>query len=99
MFGERLKTPIEHRDYGAFYLLFAGLLFAGTLWAVVDEVVTRRPWKEGQREYFRVAAQQYQARLQQAIADFDSASYLDQAAQLRAARRCTSPSSCPTGES
>ena len=86
MFSKRAQIPIEQRNYGTYYAVFAGLLFVGTLWAVVDEVVTRRPWKEEQREYQHLAAQRYRDQLKQANADFDSSSYMEQTALLQAAR-------------
>lgn len=50
-FKERLNTPIEHRDYGKMYAILAGLLFLFTLGALVNEISSRRPWKEYQKEY------------------------------------------------
>ena len=41
---KRASRPIEERNYSIYYIIFAGFLFLGTMWAVVDEVVTRRPW-------------------------------------------------------
>ena len=41
MFQKRAETPVENRNYSTFYLVFSGLLFLSTLWAVVDEVVVR----------------------------------------------------------
>ena len=32
--------------------MFSGILFVTTMWAVYDEVFTRQPWKDHQREYY-----------------------------------------------
>jgi len=47
-------APHRERNYSVYYVVFAGFLFLGTMWAVVDEVVTRRPWKDVQRDYRRL---------------------------------------------
>ncbi len=73
-FSKRAETPIETRDYGKVYFVLSALLFIGTMWAVVDEVSTRRPWKEIQEKYFALSAQQWEGKLQEARAAFDSAS-------------------------
>lgn len=86
MFKERAQVPIEVRNYSVYYIVFAGLLFLGTMWAVVDEVATRRPWKDVQRAYRQEAVTRVQQRVEQAVADFDSSSYVDLTAQLSAAR-------------
>lgn len=82
-FSKRAETPIESRDYGKIYLALSMLLFLGTMWAVVDEISTRRPWKETQEQYFRVSVQQWESRLKDAQAAFDSASYRDLESQLK----------------
>jgi mono/diheme cytochrome c family protein len=53
------------------------------MWAVVDEVATRRPWKDQQKEYYRQLASRIQEQKDQAVADFDSASYLELSMQLQ----------------
>ena len=82
----RASVPIEQRSYGIYYAVFAGFLFLGTVWAVVDEVSTRRPWKETQREYRALAAAQLRERLDQAHAQFDSSAAADLSRQLAAAQ-------------
>jgi mono/diheme cytochrome c family protein len=53
-FKKRLDTPIERRNYGKLYAGLSLLLFLGTLWAVSDEVTSRRPWKDFQEEFKEV---------------------------------------------
>ena len=47
----RADIPVEKRPYGAYFFVFALVLALGTLWAVADEVVVRRPWKDWQRKF------------------------------------------------
>src|SRR5712692_477586 len=74
-FSRREQTPIESRDYGRIYLIFSGLLFLGTMWAVVDEVMTRRPWKDYQREYYELSLQKWRGLYTEAVSNFDSSTY------------------------
>jgi mono/diheme cytochrome c family protein len=74
-FTKRAETPIESRDYGKIYLILSGLLFIGTMWSVIDEISTRRPWKEYQEQYFTLSQQRWGDRLKEAEAAFDSAAY------------------------
>ena len=86
MFKKRAQIPIEERDYSTYYLIFSGLLFLGTMWAVVDEVSTRRPWKDHQREYYSLLRQKLQEQLDYSISTVDSVSLLDLQARLTAVR-------------
>jgi cytochrome c2 len=83
---KRAHIPIESRNYSVYYLVFSGLLFLGTVWAVVDEVSTRRPWKDYQREYRTMLVQKVQEQLNEEIAYFDSLSYYEIAGQVQAAQ-------------
>jgi len=83
---QRASRPIEERNYSVYYIVFAGFLFLGTMWAVVDEVVTRRPWKDVQRDYQELAARKMKEQEDKAVADFDSSAYLDLSAKLSAAQ-------------
>lgn len=85
MFKKRSEIPIESRNYSLYYLLFSGVLFLGTMWAVVDEVATRRPWKDEQRQYYELLSQRVQEQIDQAIADFDSSTFLELEVDLAAA--------------
>jgi hypothetical protein len=50
-FDVRRRMPIEQRSYTKMYSLLAIALFLFTLWAVMDEVMTRRPWKDIQEDF------------------------------------------------
>src|SRR5205823_14221005 len=45
--------PLELQSLKWPFVGLAVLLALSTLWAVYDEVVPRRPWKDYQREYFK----------------------------------------------
>jgi mono/diheme cytochrome c family protein len=84
-FTKRADEPVESRDYGKLYFALSALLFVGTMWAVVDEISTRRPWKENQDQYLSLSQQKWQEKLNDARSSFDSASYLTLSSQLTAA--------------
>ncbi len=81
-FSARAETPIETRNYGQVYFVLSAMLFAGTLWSVVDEVSTRRPWKVTQEEYFNLDEQKWGERLSEARGSFDSSAYVQVQAEL-----------------
>ncbi len=86
MFEKRSQVPIESRNYSTYYFVFSGLLFLGTMWAVVDEVSTRRPWKEQQKQYYALLSSKVQERVNQAAADLDSSRLVELSAQLQVAQ-------------
>ncbi len=86
MFEKRAQVPIEQRNYSTYYLVLSSLLFLGTMWAVVDEIATRRPWKRYQKDYAQVADTLIQQRIDQSVADIDSAALNEAKAQLKAAQ-------------
>ncbi len=77
MFRQRAQNPIEQRNYARVYLIFSGLLLLGTMWAVVDEVKIRRPWKEYQREFQTFAEKDLKDRYLAALTQVDSSKYRD----------------------
>lgn len=85
MFKKRAQIPIEQRSYSKYYLVLSGLLFLGTMWAVVDEIATRRPWKHHQKEYFRMLDTLVQQRISDEAAYIDSFGLADARAALKAA--------------
>jgi cytochrome c2 len=85
VFSKRAQTPIEKRNYSAFYIVFSGLLFVGTVWAVFDEVSTRRPWKDVQHSYHDLARQKVRERVDQAAAELDSSALGNADAAIQAA--------------
>jgi cytochrome c2 len=73
---KRSETPIEQRKYGGIYLVLSGLLFVGTMWSVIDEVSTRRPWKEYQSQYLGLSRAGWEEKLAEERASIDSAALL-----------------------
>ena len=63
IFKQRRLIPVEERRYGAIFVVCAALLAVTTVWAVVDEVWVRRPWKAYQKEFDELELQQATAEL------------------------------------
>ncbi|MBI3766398.1 MAG: c-type cytochrome [Ignavibacteriales bacterium] len=61
------------------------LLFLGTMWAVVDEISTRRPWKETQEQYFVLSQQKWEEKLKESISGLDSATLTQVNGELKEA--------------
>ena len=65
--------PVEEgKSFSALFLLMVALLLVGAVWAIWDDNVSRRPWKEYQVEFDRLAYDKFmkdaaaeQARLNQ----------------------------------
>lgn len=47
-----LNLEDEKRSYAGLWLLCAALLVVGAIWALLDDTILRRPWKETQSEFF-----------------------------------------------
>ena len=44
----------ERKSYSAVFLVVVGLLLAGSIWAVWDDNIFRRPWKKYQSDFFTI---------------------------------------------
>src|SRR5574341_512886 len=51
----------EKKSYGSVFVLGAGLLTALSLWAYLDDNITRRPWKGIQARFYRLDYDRAQA--------------------------------------
>src|SRR5216684_7729763 len=51
----RREIDDEKRSYSGVFLLAVGLLLAGSIWAVWDDYVSRRPWKRYQASFYSLA--------------------------------------------
>lgn len=71
-FKNRYNTPVEKRSYGKIYLSLSALLLLSTAWAVIDEVKTRRPWKNYQTEYFSLLEEKLKAKYDEEVSSIDS---------------------------
>jgi cytochrome c2 len=75
--------PLELQSLKWPFVIVSALLALATGWAVYDEVVSRRPWKEYQREFFKLAEGHLRADLARAEKRLDAP---DMKKQLDAAR-------------
>jgi mono/diheme cytochrome c family protein len=66
LFKKSTDTPVEQRDYSLYYFILSGILFLATGWAVIDEISTRQPWKDYQREYYRESVRMWEDELDRA---------------------------------
>src|SRR5262245_51583362 len=51
----RREISDEKKSYSGVFLLSVGLLLVGSVWAVWDDDVTRRPWKKYQAAFYSLA--------------------------------------------
>jgi hypothetical protein len=61
-----VAKPLEQQSLKWPFVILSGLLAVSAAWAVWDEVVSRRPWKEHQREFFALAERHLRADLARA---------------------------------
>ncbi len=60
--AERGVDPKEEKkSYGSAFVLGAGILAALSLWAYLDDNITRRPWKGIQAKFYRLDYNKAQA--------------------------------------
>ena len=83
---KRREIPVEQRRYDKIYLSLALVLFLATLWAVIDEVSTRRPWKEYQKKFYQLKLAKLDSLYRIAVANFDSARYKELSEALAKAK-------------
>src|ERR1700686_1602010 len=50
-----LDPTEEGKSYSALFVLMVALLLVGAVWAIWDDNISRRPWKEYQVEFDRLA--------------------------------------------
>lgn len=80
----RSETPVEKRPYGAYFFVFALILALGTLWAVADEVIVRRPWKDIQRDFNQYEHNMVAARRDSLLAALETEEQSSDPSQTRA---------------
>ncbi|MBI5070463.1 MAG: c-type cytochrome [Deltaproteobacteria bacterium] len=61
-----MAKPLEQTSQKRAFVVLAALIALSTAWAVWDEVVARRPWKQHQREFFQLAERHLRADRQRA---------------------------------
>src|SRR5271167_4728125 len=57
--GPGLDPVEESKSYSALFVLMVALLLVGAVWAIWDDNISRRPWKEYQVEFDRLAYDKY----------------------------------------
>jgi len=72
-FAVRKSIPVEQRSYTKIYGILAILLFAFTVWAVLDEVMSRRPWKDIQADFKEFKATRLNLEIKKEKAKIDPA--------------------------
>ncbi|MYE89473.1 c-type cytochrome, partial [Candidatus Poribacteria bacterium] len=63
------EVRVEEKSYAALFFILSGLLGFVTLWGFYNETITRRPWKEIQRQFYEYEYQKTKIELEQAKQD------------------------------
>lgn len=61
----RREIDDEKKSYSGLFLLSVGLLLVGSVWAVWDDYVSRRPWKKYQATFYQLAYEKARDELSQ----------------------------------
>lgn len=60
------ESPAENKSYAALFFILSGLLGLVTLWGFWSEMITRRPWKQIQQQFYQYEYDKTRAELEQA---------------------------------
>ena len=60
------EIRVEDKSYAALFFILSGLLGFVTLWGFYNETITRRPWKEIQRQFYEYEYQKTKIELEKA---------------------------------
>ena len=63
------EIRVEDKSYAALFFILSGLLGFVTLWGFYNETITRRPWKEIQRQFYEYEYQKTKIELEKANQD------------------------------
>ena len=63
------EVRVEEKSYAALFFILSGLLGFVTLWGFYNETITRRPWKEIQRQFYEYEYQKTKIELETAKQD------------------------------
>lgn len=69
------KDPLTEKSYRFHFVIAVFILIAGTVWAIWDEAVTRRPWKYYQQEFLKNAKEKYTKDMIESKKAIDSEEY------------------------
>ena len=60
------EIPAENKSYSALFFILSGLLGLVTLWGFWSEMITRRPWKQIQQQFYQYEYEKTHAELENA---------------------------------
>lgn len=60
------EIPAEKKSYSALFFILSALLGLVTIWGFWDEMITRRPWKEIQQQFYQYEYEKTKAELEHA---------------------------------
>lgn len=60
------EIPAESKSYSALFFILSGLLGLVTLWGFWSEMITRRPWKQIQQQFYQYEYEKTKAELENA---------------------------------
>ena len=60
------EIPVENKSYSALFFILSGLLGLVTLWGFWSEMITRRPWKQIQQQFYQYEYDKTYAELEKA---------------------------------
>lgn len=60
------EIPAENKSYSALFFILSGLLGLVTLWGFWSEMITRRPWKQIQQQFYQYEYEKTAAELEKA---------------------------------
>ena len=63
------EIPAENKSYSALFFILSGLLGLVTLWGFWSEMITRRPWKQIQQQFYQYEYDKTYAELEKAKSD------------------------------
>ena len=66
---KKKDIPIEEKSYAALFFILCGLLGLVTIWGFWDETVTRRPWKQIQKDFYQYEYEKTKIALERAKQD------------------------------
>ncbi len=62
----KAETPVEEKSYSLLYFVSATILLLVNIWAIGDEMVTRRPWKSYQKQFYKIQTENVKAEYEEA---------------------------------
>lgn len=64
--SSKTEIPAEKKSYSVLFFILSALLGLVTIWGFWSEMITRRPWKEIQRQYYQYEYEKTKAELETA---------------------------------